>query len=180
MQHQRSRWTALFIALAVSAFSAPVHALNEVSWVSSTGSGAACTRAAPCATFVAALSNTLINGEIRCLDAGNFAAVIIQQSVTIDCHEARALVLAAFSCFIINLTTTVASDPAQTVKIRGVTCDGFAVPGPNGSYGVSIVSAAAVYLDDMVITDMGQQGVIDTRPQRGVVFIRNSAIRNTS
>src|SRR5258708_23087126 len=101
MQHQRSRWTALFIALAVSAFSAPVHALNNVSWVSSTGGGAACTRAAPCATFVAALSNTVINGEIRCLDPGNFTGVIIHQSDTIHCHDVPALVT-DFTYFAIN------------------------------------------------------------------------------
>ena len=148
---------------------------NRVSWVSGTGSdAAACTRVAPCASFSTALSNTQINGEVRCLDAGFFGGTNINKSVTIDCRDVPAVVT-DFTCFIINLTTTVASDPAQTVKIRGVTCDGFGIGGP---VGVSIQSAAAVFLEDMVITNVGAHGVRDTRSHGGVLFIKNAVIRN--
>src|SRR5258708_16726521 len=108
MQHQRSIWTALFIAFAVSALSAPAHALTAVSWVSGTGSGAACTRTAACATFSTAIQNTMINGEVRCLDAGDFGPAFITQSVTIDCHEALAVVRSNFVCFVFGLTTSIA------------------------------------------------------------------------
>src|SRR5258708_32379871 len=125
MQHQRSIWAALFTAFAVSAFSAPAHALNDISWVSGTGNDtAACTRVAPCATFSGAIVKTIISGEIKCLDAGNFGGTNIDKSITIDCHEAPAVVPALINCFYIELATSLASDPAQTVKIRGVTCDG--------------------------------------------------------
>src|SRR5258708_1971951 len=160
MQHQRSIWTALFLAFAASSFSAPAHALNAVSWVSGTGNDAsACTRVAPCASFFVALSNTQINGEIRCLDAGNFGGANINKSITIDCHEVPAVVqaLTVLPCFVVNLTTSLASDPAQTVKIRSVTCDGFG--GGGGTVGVQIQSAAAVFLEDMLITDLPTQGV---------------------
>src|SRR5258708_37068359 len=149
MKHQRSIWTALLLAFAVSALSVPAHAQNVVSWVSGTGSGAACTRAASCATLGVGIAHTVINGEIRCLDAGDFGPVVVAQSVTIDCHEAPAVVRSNLGCFLIQLSTSLASDPAQTVKIRGVTCDG---QGAQSTYGVQILSAAAVYLEDMVIT----------------------------
>ena len=110
---------------------------------------------------------------IRCLDAGNFLGVSISQSVTVDCHEFPAVITS--SCFYIALGTSLASDPAQTVKIRGVTCDG---QGIGGSYGVQILNAASVYLEDMVITDHAKQGIVDARTHGGVLFIKDSVIRN--
>ena len=52
----------------------PAQALNHRSWVSGTGSGTACTRAAPCADFQAAHDATSAGGEINCVDAGDFTA----------------------------------------------------------------------------------------------------------
>ena len=118
----------------------------------------------------------MINGEVRCLDAGDFGPAFITQSVTIDCHEALAVVRSNFVCFVFGLTTSIASDPAQTVKIRGVTCDGL---GGAGTLGIQILSAAAVFLEDMVITDVAAQGVLDIRIHGGVLFIKNSLIRNS-
>jgi hypothetical protein len=175
MQHLRSIWCLLFIAFTVSAVSAPAHALNFVSWVSAGGNnGNPCTRAAPCATFFNAIVNTAINGEVRCLDAGSdFGGATIHQSITIDCHDVPAVVVAA--CFDIQLTTSGASDPAQTVKIRGVTCDAQGVSG----FGIRIGSASAVFLEDMVIVGYQSQGVLDARTHGGVLFIKNSLIRNS-
>src|SRR5258708_5834484 len=178
MRHLRPIWGFLLIAFAVSAFSAPVHAQNNFSFVSGTGSdGNTCGRTTPCASFATALLNTRIGGEIRCLDAGNFGFVNIHQSITIDCHDVAAVVQGVLQCFIIQLTTNVASDPSQTVKIRGVTCDGLGV---SATQGVVIQSAAAVFLEDMVITNHAMQGVFDRRTHGGVLFIENSLIRNNA
>src|SRR5712691_12440917 len=49
---------------------APAQALNNTSFVSSTGSGTACTRDAPCNNFQAAHDATFAAGEINCLDSG--------------------------------------------------------------------------------------------------------------
>ncbi|SPE39203.1 conserved hypothetical protein [Candidatus Sulfopaludibacter sp. SbA3] len=60
-------------------------AQNLRSWVSSTGSDSNnCSRSAPCATFQGALANTNSGGEIDVVDAGDYGAVVISQSVTID------------------------------------------------------------------------------------------------
>ncbi len=171
MRHPRSIWSFLLVAFVVSALPASAQALNDVSWVSATGDDAnPCTRALPCRDFISAQPKTQINGEIKCLDGGNFALIIIKQSLTIDCHEVAAVVDGR-GCFVIDLNTTPASDPAQTVKIRGVTC------GPAG-VGVGIVTATAVYLEDLVISEVGR-GVVDDRKNGGLLVIRNSIIRNS-
>ena len=62
-------------------------------WVSGSGSDAnPCTRALPCATFAAALSQVSAGGEIDCLDAADFGAATITKAVTINCKAAPATV----------------------------------------------------------------------------------------
>jgi hypothetical protein len=73
---------------AAALSTAPAYAQNERSWVSNTGSGAACTETAPCATFEAALAVTANNGEIDCLTPGDYGTgttLAIGISVTINC-----------------------------------------------------------------------------------------------
>jgi hypothetical protein len=71
----------------------PAHAqTNQRSWVASFGNDAnPCTRASPCLTFGGAHAKTNINGEINCIDAGDFGTVIIVKSITIDCHDFAAI-----------------------------------------------------------------------------------------
>lgn len=57
-------------------------------WVASFGSGATCSRSAPCADFATAYLATDDGGEINCLDAGGdvtFGGLTIRKSITIDC-----------------------------------------------------------------------------------------------
>lgn len=64
-------------------------------WVSGVGDDAnPCSRSAPCKTFAGAISTTIVNGEINCLDPGGFA-VTITKSITIDCREAFGSILYA-------------------------------------------------------------------------------------
>jgi len=69
--------------IAIITAAVPVRAQNIQSWVSATGGGSACTRAAPCSTFVAANSATLPGGVISVLDSGHFGTIIISKSLTI-------------------------------------------------------------------------------------------------
>ena len=156
----------------------PAHALNDVSWVSATGNDAnPCTRDLPCKTFFNTQPRTQINGQIKCLDGGNFGTIAINQSLTIDCHGVAAVVHANAVCFQIIVATSTATDPAQTVKICGVTCDGL---GSQSTGGIVIRGhEIAVYLQDVVITDVAKQGVLDQRNHGGVLFIKDSIIRNS-
>jgi hypothetical protein len=70
---------AFLVAMVSSA-----HAIPRT-FVASGGAGVACTRAAPCATFQLAHNATDANGEINCIDAGDFGSVTISKSITIDC-----------------------------------------------------------------------------------------------
>ena len=58
--------------------------LNIHSWVSSTGTGSACTRAAPCASFATAQNATVPGGVVSVLDPGDYGPpFIITKSLTI-------------------------------------------------------------------------------------------------
>src|SRR5438046_5975235 len=108
---------SVFFAFCV--FTPFAHAQATRTWVSGVGDDVnPCSRTAPCKTFAGAISKTAINGEINCLDPGGFGAVTITKSITIDCHEIFALILASGTTGVnINLTTTLATDPLQTVRL---------------------------------------------------------------
>ena len=70
-------------ALAFVLTAGPAHAQIDHTWVSSTGGGSTCSRAAPCATFLAAYAATNAGGVISVLDSGDFGFVSIAKSITI-------------------------------------------------------------------------------------------------
>src|ERR1700676_1897085 len=76
----------------VALFAFPIsraQALNQRSWVATTGSGSTCVRPSPCANFVTALAATNPGGEINCVDTGDFGngnGLFIDRSITIDCE----------------------------------------------------------------------------------------------
>src|SRR3954447_22001365 len=76
---------ALAASLALLLPAAPAQAVNGTSFLSSTGSGTACTFAAPCLSPQAAHDATVNGGQISCFDTGNFSSVIISKTITIDC-----------------------------------------------------------------------------------------------
>src|SRR5689334_22627863 len=68
----------------LAAWMQPANAIPRT-FVSGTGSGTTCTRAAPCASFATAQTATDLGGEINCVDAGVFPPAVITKSLTIDC-----------------------------------------------------------------------------------------------
>src|ERR1700730_2856158 len=79
----RRLFAGLAVALASFLSANSAHAQNNHSWVSSTGSGTACTRAAPCALFLAAQNATNAGGVSSVLDPGDYGAIFITKSLTI-------------------------------------------------------------------------------------------------
>src|SRR5262245_8323740 len=128
-------------------------------WVSGVGDDAnPCSRTAPCRTFAGAISKTFINGEINCLDPGGFGAVTITKSITIDCHEIFASILASGTTgIIINVVPGNANDPLRTVRLRNLNINGAGANGAVGTrtgiHGINILSAVAVFIEDVLITD---------------------------
>jgi hypothetical protein len=65
----RTSLTLLATSLVFLLQGVPVHAQASRTWVSGVGDDAnPCSRTAPCKTFAGAISKTIVNGEINCLD----------------------------------------------------------------------------------------------------------------
>src|SRR5580693_3276071 len=63
----------------------PAHAQATRTWVSGVGDdGNPCSRTAPCKTWAGAIGQTAAGGEIDALDPGDFGALTITKSITID------------------------------------------------------------------------------------------------
>lgn len=76
---------ALFGAFVMLGSTAAV--AGDRAYVSKNGVGAACSLAAPCATFFAALTVAGVEGEVICLDSGFFGSLAITNSVSIMCEN---------------------------------------------------------------------------------------------
>jgi hypothetical protein len=160
--------TALF-ALPIT----PAQAANARSWVSSTGSGSACTRAAPCADFATALLQTNAGGEINCVDQGDFGSgasqLFINQSITIDCEgvQGRVGYTGGSTAIVVNAT--------NAVTLRGLDIDG------NGTaaFGIGFPGGAALHVEKCVIRNAGW-GLI-ANPQNNTIselFVSDTVLEN--
>ena len=78
-----SSFSAIAITLGVLLQAGGAQATSSRTWVSGAGSGSACTRTAPCATFAAAYAATSIGGEIDVLDGGDFGILSIDHALTV-------------------------------------------------------------------------------------------------
>jgi len=169
--------------VALAMHSVPAEAQAVRTWVSGVGDDAnPCSRTAPCKTFAGAISKTFINGEINCLDPGGFGAVTITKSITIDCHEVYASILAsATNGIVINIAPNV-DDPQRTVRIRNLNVNGTGVSGtvglPTGINGIRIDQADAVYIEDVLVSDFSQRGVFDQRTTGGRLNVSRTTLRN--
>jgi hypothetical protein len=174
----------LAFALAVLAaillpalYSAPAHATNDHSWVSHNGNDAnPCTSASPCTTFTHALTQTGDGGEISCLDPGSFGQFSITISIIIDCAGAVAV-----PSMDIGGTCTsgiIINAPGKVVTVRGLTITGFNLCEFNG---IEIQDATAVYIEDCVIENWPQKGILDARTTGLTkLAIKNTTVRNNA
>jgi hypothetical protein len=183
MQNVKSFGAAIAVASALFAFSAPAHAQATRTWVSGVGNDVdPCSRTAPCKTFAGAISKTSINGIINCVDSGAFGAVTITKSITIDCHDVFASILNASppdqpgttTGVIINVAVD-PKDPWRTVRLRNIDISGAG----SGNMGISILSAAAVILEDVAVSGNVKQGISDVRiDANSTLVIKNSIVTN--
>jgi hypothetical protein len=162
---------------------APAQAQATRTWVSGTGSDAnPCSRTAPCQTFAGAISKTAINGIINCLDSGAFGTLTITKSISIDCHEQTAGMLASGTTGVsINIAVS-ANDPLRTVRLRNLNIEGPGLSGTVGTRtginGIRIDSANAVFIQDVLVSDFTQRGLSDQRATGGKLFVKDSVFRN--
>jgi hypothetical protein len=146
-------------------------------WVSGVGDDVnPCSRTAPCKTFAGAISKTAKNGEINCLDGGGYGAVTITKSITIDCTEASASILASFvNGVIVNITDP--ADSLKTVRLRGISINGIT----NGINGIRVLAANSLYVEDVIIDGFGQHGIsIETTSGQLDVVVRDATVSNNA
>jgi hypothetical protein len=169
------RTMTLWSATSILGFllSAPVAQAIPRTFVSGTGSGTSCTRTTPCATFQAAHDATDAGGEINCVDAGEFGAVTITKSITIDCTGAVGTVATTTPSISINAAGAV-------VRLRGLDIHGAG--GSNAGPGIAFHAGAALFVEDCSVTDMthGVSGYgLSFAPTTAAnLFVSNSTMSN--
>src|ERR1700761_5173745 len=118
--------------------------LSVVTYVSTEGNDAnGCGPGDPCGTIPGALAKTATNGVVFCEPPVNFSfeRITITKSVTIDCHEAPALLMldGASQIIQINFDLFASNDTLKTVTLRNLTLNGF----DNDFIGIEILGAGA-------------------------------------
>ena len=140
-------------------------------WVSGVGIDAnPCSRTAPCATFAGAISKTAAGGIINCLDPGNYGAVTITKSITIDCTHTFAGILGAVAFGI--------SIPTQNVvvNLRGLDIEGAST----GQIGVHITGGGTtVHIEQCRIFGFQSGNAIGVNyAGTGILIVNNSHVHS--
>ena len=132
-------WSLLFALLHVVS----AHAQATRTWVSGVGDDVnPCSRTAPCKTFAGAISKTAAGGYINCIDPGGFGAVTITKSMTIDCTNTAAGILAAGTNGI-NV-----NGAGIVVVLRGLSLEGAGT----GLIGINFIAGSALHVQKCNIT----------------------------
>ena len=159
----------VLIAIAFIGFTSPSFAQATRTWVSGVGDDAnPCSRTAPCKTFAGAISKTVANGEINCLDPGGFGAVTITKSITIDCSATFGSVLNSGTNGIIINDSVTASPNTIEVLLRGLAINGGGTtPGING---IRFISGRSLVLEDLFIQNQNGGTGISLQPAGNAEF----------
>lgn len=135
-------------ALGLALQAVPAHAIPRT-FVSATGIGTTCTRAAPCADFQTAHNATDPGGEVNCVTDGNYTGagiLTITKSITIDCGGVTATIFAGGVQSILIDTADV------VVRLRNLTIE----PGGTSSTGIRMTNGKALYVDKCVINGFNE------------------------
>lgn len=122
-------------AIVCSAGTPTTATAASIAFLSHTGSGSACSLAAPCASMSSAITAADVGGEVICLDKGIYGGATITSSITISCGD--GLWEAPAATVGINTPT-----PSHVVVIEGLVSDGLTVSGP----AVSFTNQGALHL----------------------------------
>jgi hypothetical protein len=149
----------LFVSLSSAA-----HA-QTLRWVSAVGSDASsCSRAAPCQTFAEAINKSADGGFIGVVDPGGFGGATITRSITIDGVAQHAGVLGSGG------NAVVINAPGKRVVLRNLAIQSPTPPlgeaPPIGQWGIRVLAAAEVHLENVVISGFGS-GAVEFDPSGG-------------
>lgn len=165
-------WLAAVFALsALFGLNSTAFGQATRTWVSGVGDDAnPGSRTAPCKTIAGALSKTTVGGEIDALDPGGFGGATIIQALTLDGKGPLASVLVSGTTAV-----TISAGSNAVVTIRNFSINGLG----NGIYGINIVSAGEVRIENCVIFGFGSDGIhFSTSASNAVLYVRNTQIHN--
>jgi hypothetical protein len=165
------------MAVCLLAYATGAFAQATRTWVSGVGDDVnPCSRTAPCKTFAGAISKTAAGGEINAMDDGGFGTVTITKSMTIDGGGHVASIIASgLTGILVN------AGAADVVTIRRLSINGTGGTPSPGSYGVRILSAKHVNIEDSQIfgfTGTPGQGIAVNPGAATTVQISNTRVEN--
>ncbi len=169
--------------IACGLSSAPAAALATQTWVSGHGTDSgACTLAAPCRTFVFALSQTAAGGEIDVLDPADYGPMLITNAINIvNDGVGTASVMTAVSD---GNGITINAGPNDSVHLRGLTIEGLG----SANNGILFTAGGNLAIENCVIRGFTFAGIkiahststpssfsvsntIASKTARGIVFV---------
>jgi hypothetical protein len=155
------------LALGLFAAAAPASAQATRTWVSGVGDDAnPCSRTAPCKTFAGAISKTIANGEIDCLDPGGFGPLTITKAITIDCSGTFGSVLVSGT----NGIVIAISGATGSVVIRGLSFQGLGL----GLDAIRWVGGGrSLHLENVAIRGFTGHGVEFAPTNNADLYLRN-------
>jgi parallel beta helix pectate lyase-like protein len=170
-----SRIRCLVLLCAISAMFSALGLMAAQRTFVSAGSGSdsnPCSRLSPCRNFAAALLQTDASGEIVVLDSGGYGPVTITQSVSIIAPTGAYAGITAFT----NSAVTVNAGDGGHVVLRNIV-----ISSQGADTGIWTNSAAAVYVDDCVITGFATYGIyyVPTSPDSRL-YVSHSVIRRNT
>jgi hypothetical protein len=144
--------------------------------VASTGSDAnACTVAAPCRSFTAAIAQTNAGGEVIVLDSAGYGPVAISKAVAI---AAPPGVYAGVSV-LAGTGISVNAGPGNAVTLRGLT-----INAQGGTAGIAFTSGDALYVDSVIVSGFSGPGGVGLSAATGAatssLFVKNSILRDNA
>jgi hypothetical protein len=160
---------AVTFALAPLLHGTPLHAA-PFSWVSSTGTGGACSAAQPCGDIFTAIVNTDAGGQINCLNSPGIVenSISTPHSLTIDCVGSFN-----FSNGGPDLTLTATN---QVFKVRNLTFTGVG----GGTTAIKVTGSGTLILENCVFENLA--GIaLDIEPTGTFnLVVTNSRISNNT
>lgn len=127
----------------------------------------ACSNANPCKTFTGALAKTNAGGEIVVQESGNFGAVTINKSITIDAGGKYAGIQAGSGN---NAVTIQAGNTDVVIFLRGLTIKGLGV----GWSGISAPAFTGVlHVENCAISNFTVAGIFGGA---GTLFVHDTVI----
>jgi hypothetical protein len=160
----------LSIAMTLVAFvllaSARSAAANRT-WVALSGDdNNACSNANPCKTFAGALAKTSAGGEIDVKESGNFGAVTINKSVTIDAGGNYAGIQVSSGA----IGVTIQAGNTDVIVLRGLTIKGLDV----GQVGIVASFAGVLHVENCALSAFIADGIFGGGPL--TLFIQDTVI----